>query len=59
MVSWLECSTPDRVVRVRVLAEDIVLCSRLLVFRPPSTSTDCFDEEFSDAVISAMSLNKP
>ena len=22
-------------------------------------STDCFDEEFSDAVISAMSLNKP
>ena len=27
MVSWLVCSTPDRVVRVRVLAGDIVLCS--------------------------------
>ena len=27
MASWLECSTPDRVVRVRVLAGDIVLCS--------------------------------
>ena len=27
MVSWLVRSTPDRVVRVRVLAWDIVLCS--------------------------------
>ena len=27
MASWLVCLTPDRVVRVRVLAEDIVLCS--------------------------------
>ena len=27
MASWLECSTPDRVVRVQVLAGDIVLCS--------------------------------
>ena len=27
MASWLECSPPDRVVRVRVLAGDIVLCS--------------------------------
>ena len=31
VASWLECSTPDRVVRVRVLAGDkagdIVLCS--------------------------------
>ena len=27
MASWLVCSTPDRVVRVRVLAGDIVLCS--------------------------------
>ena len=27
MASWLVRSTPDRVVRVRVLAEDIVLCS--------------------------------
>ena len=27
MASWLECSIPDRVVRVRVLAGDIVLCS--------------------------------
>ena len=26
VASWLECSTPDRVVRVRVLAGDIVLC---------------------------------
>ena len=26
---------------------------------PPSTSTDCFDTEFGDAVISAMSLSKP
>ena len=25
--SWLVCSTPERVVRVRVLAGDIVLCS--------------------------------
>ena len=27
VASWLECSTPDPVVRVRVLAGDIVLCS--------------------------------
>ena len=27
MASWLVCSTPDRVVRAQVLAEDIVLCS--------------------------------
>ena len=27
VVSWSVCSTPDRVVRVRVLAGDIVLCS--------------------------------
>ena len=27
MALWLECSTPDRVVRVRVLAGDILLCS--------------------------------
>ena len=27
VTSWLECSTPDRVVRFRVLAGDIVLCS--------------------------------
>ena len=27
VASWLGRSTPDRVVRVRVLAEDIVLCS--------------------------------
>ena len=27
VASWLVCSTPDRVVRVRVLAGDIVLCS--------------------------------
>ena len=27
VASWLECSTPDRVVRDRVLAGDIVLCS--------------------------------
>lgn len=26
--------------------------------RPPSTSIDCFDAEFSDAFISTMSLNK-
>ena len=27
VASWLECSTPGRVVRVRVLAGDITLCS--------------------------------
>ena len=27
VASWLVCSTPDRVVRVRGLAGDIVLCS--------------------------------
>ena len=27
MASWLVCSTPDGVVRARVLAGDIVLCS--------------------------------
>ena len=27
VASWLVCSTPDRVVWVRGLAEDIVLCS--------------------------------
>ena len=27
VASWLECSTPDRVVRVRVLAGKVVLCS--------------------------------
>ena len=27
MASWLVCSTPDLVVRVRVLVGDIVLCS--------------------------------
>ena len=27
MASWLERSTPDRTVRVRALAWDIVLCS--------------------------------
>ena len=27
MASWLVCSTPERGVRVRVLAGDIVLCS--------------------------------
>ena len=27
MVSWLVCSSPDRAVRVRALAGDIVLCS--------------------------------
>ena len=30
MASWLECSITDRVVRVRVLAGDIVLCSQCL-----------------------------
>ena len=29
MASWLVRSTPERVVRVRVLAGDIVLCSLL------------------------------
>ena len=35
--SWLKCSTPDRVVRIRVLAGDIVLCSwaRHLTFTVP------------------------
>ena len=28
MASWLGCSTPEQVVRVCVLAGDIVLCSR-------------------------------
>ena len=28
MASWLVCSTPDRVVRVRALAVVIVLCSQ-------------------------------
>ena len=27
LASWLACSTPDRVVQVRELAGDIVLCS--------------------------------
>ena len=27
VASWLECLTPDLVVRVRILAGDIVLCS--------------------------------
>ena len=27
MASWLVCSTPERVVQVRALAGDIVLCS--------------------------------
>ena len=40
VASWLECSTLDRVVRVRVLAGDIVLCSwarhfTLMVLSPP------------------------
>ena len=37
-------------------------CKSFLIctaYRPPSTSTDCFDAEFGDAVISAMSLSKP
>lgn len=37
-------------------------CKSFLIctaYRPPLTSTDCFDAEFSDAFISAMSLNKP
>ena len=37
-------------------------CTSFLIFtgyRLPSTSTDCFDAESSDAVISAMSVNKP
>ena len=34
MASWLECSTPDRVVWVRVLAGDIVLCSWARHFTP-------------------------
>ena len=41
MASWLECSTPDRVVRVRVLAGDIVLCSwaRHFTLRTPEQSS--------------------
>ena len=31
-MAWLVRSTPDRVVRVRVLAGDIVLCSRATHF---------------------------
>ena len=34
VASWLECSTLDRVVRVRVLAGDIVLCSWARHFTP-------------------------
>ena len=34
MASWLVCSTPERVVRVRVLAGDIVLCSWARHFTP-------------------------
>ena len=40
MASWLECSTPDRVVRVRVLAGDIVLrpwARHFIVMVPLST----------------------
>ena len=38
MASWLKCSTPDRVVRVRVLAGDIVLCSLLSRYLSPPRS---------------------
>ena len=34
VASWLECSTPDRVVRVKVLPGDIVLCSWERHFTP-------------------------
>ena len=34
MASWLVCSIPDRVVRVRVLAGDIALCSWATHFTP-------------------------
>jgi len=39
VASWLVCSTPDRAVRVRALAGDLVLCSwaRHLTLLPPST----------------------
>ena len=46
VASWLECSTPDRVVRVRVLAEDVVLCSwtrRFTLTLPVSTQVYKWD----------------
>ena len=37
MASWLVCSTPERVLRVRALAKDIVLCSWATLTVPLST----------------------
>ena len=34
MISWLVCSTPERMARVRVLAGNIVLCSWARHFTP-------------------------
>ena len=45
MVSWLVCSTPDGVVRARVLAGDIVLCSwarHLTLMVPVPLSTQVY-----------------
>ena len=45
---WLKVQTGN--------CKSFLICT---AYRPPSTSTDCFDAEFGDAVISATSLSKP
>ena len=43
MASWLECLTPDRVVRVRVLTRDIVLCSYINGYRQNAGGNPAMD----------------
>ena len=55
VASWLVCCTPDRVVRVRALAGDIVLCSWARHFKPAAHLRKELSKLPREAVCSAFS----